>query len=171
MTKAGDSPLPTFRVMAEDILAIVEGKIGERPWVGVGGGSRQRESLNIGSREAMQAIELGRNAWRTPRVVLYEDILPFAALSADVDLCRRLGRILDPVASHDRRHGTSMLETLQACIDQSWSAAGAARRLGIHRHTIEYRLQQVHRILGYDTRRSHGRFLLETAMTARRLRR
>lgn len=169
-SKAGDSSFATLRTIGEEILAAVEAGIGERPWVGIGGTHKHRESVDAGAREAMQAIELARSMWKTPRTVLYEDVLPFAALSADPALCNRLGHVLDPVASHDRRHGTSMMPTLQACIDENWSAAATARRLDIHRHTVEYRLQQLRRILGYDVRRSADRFVLEAAAVARRLR-
>lgn len=168
---AADSVLPVLRALGETVLAAVESQTGERPWVGVGSAHRQRDSIGAGSRQARSAIELSRAMGERPCVVLYEDVLPLAAMSADPALCERLGQILDPVASHDRRHGTSMMETLRVSIDRSWSMAAVARQLDVHRHTVEYRLRGIHRVLGYDVRRPADRFLLEAAVAARRLRR
>lgn len=57
---------------------------------------------------------------------------------------------LAPLTSHDAAHGTHLVATLQAWLDNDCSHEASARALGVHRHTVRTRLALVERELGRD---------------------
>lgn len=138
--------------------------------IGIGGAFTDANDSRRSCREAEDAIGIGAIVCPEERVVLYEDVLVAAALSADKELLARLASILDPIAQGDGRGRGPLLTTLQAFFDADLSARAAAGRLNIHRHTLDYRLHRIERLLGRPVRRGADRLLLETALLARRVR-
>lgn len=57
---------------------------------------------------------------------------------------------LAPLVTHDTEHGTQLVETLRAWLDNDCSHEATARALGVHRHTVRTRLGLVERTLGRD---------------------
>ncbi len=57
---------------------------------------------------------------------------------------------LAPLIEHDSAHGTHLVETPQAWLDNDCSHEATARALGVHRHTVRTRLALVERELGRD---------------------
>jgi purine catabolism regulator len=57
---------------------------------------------------------------------------------------------LAPLTAHDSEHGTHLVETLRAWLDNDCSHESCARALGVHRHTVRTRLAVVERELGGD---------------------
>ena len=57
---------------------------------------------------------------------------------------------LAPLATHDAEHGTPLVETLRAWLENDCSHEASARALGVHRHTVRTRLAHVERLLGRD---------------------
>jgi len=57
---------------------------------------------------------------------------------------------LAPLAAHDADHGTALVDTLRAWLDNDCSHEATARALGVHRHTVRTRLALVERELGRD---------------------
>lgn len=79
-----------------------------------------------------------------------------------------IARTLDPVSAHDRRHKTDLLPTLHVFADNNLSVSATADALGVHRHTVEYRLRRIETVLGRSVRKGPDRLLVELALTARR---
>jgi purine catabolism regulator len=72
-------------------------------------------------------------------------------LSALSDEARALARAeLGPLTRHDAEHGTHLVETLRAWLDNDCSHEASARALGVHRHTVRTRLALVERELDSD---------------------
>jgi purine catabolism regulator len=57
---------------------------------------------------------------------------------------------LAPLTSHDASHGTQLVATVRAWLDNDCSHEATARALGVHRHTVRTRLALVERELGSD---------------------
>ena len=57
---------------------------------------------------------------------------------------------LAPLTAHDAEHGTHLVETVRAWLDNDCSHEATARALGVHRHTVRTRLALVERELGRD---------------------
>lgn len=54
------------------------------------------------------------------------------------------------LACHDREHHSDLVETLSRYLQHEGNVTMAARALGIHRHTLLYRLERIETILGYE---------------------
>jgi DNA-binding PucR family transcriptional regulator len=61
-------------------------------------------------------------------------------------------RLLDPLRDYDRRHDIGLMDTLKAFIANECSIARTAEELGVHRHTLGYRLKRVEEITKLDLR-------------------
>jgi purine catabolism regulator len=73
-------------------------------------------------------------------------------LPPDPALTRELlSRVLGPILSEDEARASSRLvETLRAWLDSGQRPGEAARRLGIHPHTLSYRLRRIEELTGRD---------------------
>ncbi|MCY7401502.1 MAG: helix-turn-helix domain-containing protein [Nocardioides sp.] len=56
--------------------------------------------------------------------------------------------VLGPVRSYDQAHGTALIATLRAFLEQHGSPAEAARVLSVHVNTVRQRLERVERLTG-----------------------
>lgn len=78
--------------------------------------------------------------------------------------------LLHPLERYDKANGTDLLQTLEAYLESDLSTGSTAGRLGVHRHTVAYRLNQIERVLGHSVRSGTDRLSVELAIEARRLR-
>jgi len=120
------------------------------------------------ARRAQRALEVGLRL--EPERTVHDDaeLGIFAVLDTDPDAVRRfIGSILGPlsVAGADRRG--ELHDTLEAVLSTS-GLGDAAAKLGLHRHTVVYRLQRI-RDRGLDINDPARRHLLWLALRARRL--
>lgn len=143
---------------------------GTQCWVGIGTHRAGSEGIGAARRQAEEAITYGRRAWCEPRVVMYEDAALGTALRSDPRARDLLVGILAPLESHGGQRGSRLLLALEAFFDADLSARGAAKRLGVHRHTLEQRLREAERVLGRSIRKGPDRLLVEAALRARRFR-
>jgi sugar diacid utilization regulator len=111
--------------------------------------------LHCASREAALAARLaGPDA-----TVAFERTGAYRLLlrSGTAELRRFYEDTVAPVVAHDAEHGTGLLETLRAFLECDGSYARASQRTFTHRHTVRYRLAQVHRLTGHDVASTRGR--------------
>jgi purine catabolism regulator len=101
--------------------------------------------------DAGDAIALGRLLDPGATVTQAADVaalLPFfRAIRADPGPASSRIRAL---AEHDAAHGSEFVNTLEAFLQAQQNAAVAARALGIHRHTLGYRLSRMAEVLGIE---------------------
>lgn len=71
-----------------------------------------------------------------------------------------LGRLVD----YDREHNTELVATLRAYFEQNSNASETARRLYVHRNTLNYRLQRISEIIGLDLDSADTRLALQVAL-------
>jgi len=120
-------------------------------------------------RQAGEAIALGRLLDPQARITHAEDVaalLPFfRAIGPDPASASPRIRAL---AEHDAAHGSDFVKTLEEFLNANQNAAVAARALGIHRHTLGYRLTRLAEILGIELT-SHRALDLRLQLLAHRL--
>jgi purine catabolism regulator len=143
----------------EEALALAADVVTEEPGARVGIG-RPARGIGLGRSllEARAALDAGTNA-----VASYRDLgslelllgLPDATLEAFVD------RVLGPVA----RTGP-LVESLRALLDAGCRWSDAAAHLGVHRHTLRYRMERLEEQTGRHPDRPADRMELWLAVKA-----
>jgi purine catabolism regulator len=74
--------------------------------------------------------------------------------------------LLDPLADYDRRHHGDLVATLRAFLEHNGNWEAAARALGVHRHTLRYRIRRVAELTGRDLDRASDRVEFWLALQA-----
>jgi PucR C-terminal helix-turn-helix domain len=98
----------------------------------------------------------------------YEEVAPLA-LILDAPPSERVGFVRSQLgALLDDGSGAELLRSLGAYYAAGQSVAAAARDLHIHRHTLEYRLERIEKLLGPGIKDPTRRLLLELALTLHR---
>jgi len=100
--------------------------------------------------EAQQAFEAGRKLRPNSVVHSHDEVIPQLVLAQNPQLAERfvnhaLGRLMDPKV----RNRAQLLETLEAYLARG-TVKEAAATLGLHRHTVLYRLEKLRDALGGD---------------------
>ena len=68
-----------------------------------------------------------------------------------------------------RRHGSALIESLQAYIEANGRWAEAAAALDVHRHTLRYRIRKIEQLTGRDPADARDRLELWLALRAHEL--
>jgi purine catabolism regulator len=79
--------------------------------------------------------------------------------------------VLGPLLEHDRRHGAALVPSLRAFLQGNGRWAEASAELGVHRHTLRYRMRRVQELTGRDLDDAGNRLELWLALHALDLRR
>ncbi|WDL96222.1 PucR family transcriptional regulator [Alicyclobacillus sp. ALC3] len=87
-----------------------------------------------------------------------------AMLSLHTEASYSVQRTLAPVLDFDRRHHTSLLDTLKAFLDCDRSKQQTADALFIHRQTLYHRLEQLQQLLSVDLDDPVARLFLHVAI-------
>jgi hypothetical protein len=136
---------------------------------GVGPVAPRLEDIAGAARRARRALAVG--ARLNPAALLHDEreVGVFAALGADPDELRaHVEHVLGPVLRGGRARSGMLLETLEALVG-SRGVNEAAAQLGIHRHTVVYRVQRLRDLLGVDLDDPAQRHRLWLALQAARL--
>ena len=68
------------------------------------------------------------------------------------------------VIRYDERYGTDLFATLKAYLQCSGNASACAEKLGVHRNTVNYRLNLIQDLLGYKLDNAHTIVALSFSM-------
>ena len=145
------------------------GQVGARVRAGIGGYHPGLHGVARSYLEAQQAFEAGRKL-RPDRVLHgHDEVIPQLVLAQNPLLSERfvahsLGRLLDPKV----RNREQLLETLEAYLAKG-SVKDAASSLGLHRHTVLYRLEKLKELLGEDLDVPATRLRLQLALDLQKL--
>jgi len=90
----------------------------------------------------------------------YRLLLRSASDSYVLELC---ARTLAPVREYEQQHGGSLLATYRVYLAHDSSPKETARALGVHPHTVLYRLDRLQALTGLDLKRFEERLTLELA--------
>lgn len=108
------------------------------------------ESVAVAHRQARLALDRARDRQET--------LVDASAVAAELDWLptdpalrhAMVRRVLGPVLELDAPAAGRLVETLRVWMQSGQRAAVAARRLGVHPHTLAYRLRRVERLTGRD---------------------
>ncbi|HKW58583.1 MAG TPA: helix-turn-helix domain-containing protein [Candidatus Dormibacteraeota bacterium] len=145
------------------------GALRARVRAGIGGYHPGLHGISRSYLEAQQAIEAGRKLRPDSLVHGHDEVIPHLVLAQNPRLAERfvahsLGRLMDPKL----RNRTQLLETLDAYLAMG-SVKEAASALGLHRHTVLYRLEKLKELLGGDLDTPAARLRLQLALDLRKL--
>ncbi len=121
-------------------------------FAGIGREASALSGVRRSYQEAATALSI-RSATPDAGVVFYDDagIYRWVAVLAEHEQARQLaGDDLQAVIEYDRKHHTSLFETLRAYLDCDRSKQRTADRLFIHRQTLYHRLEQLDDLLAVD---------------------
>lgn len=116
--------------------------------VGFGRSHTSAKGLVSGFREANLALELGQKIWGNGKGYYFYD-LGILTIIGEGDREKNLQfakQMLDCMKNKD------LNDTLECFFDQNLNLTETAEKLGVHRNTIIYRLNQISKILGADPR-------------------
>lgn len=146
-----------FKTLAPEWQAVfaVEDEVGELTALA----SAHREArLAIQVRERLGRVE---SAFKVRSLGAYRLLLQAASSNDIVQLCRRT---FLAVIEHDHERGTALLETFRTYLAAGASVKDAASRLGVHPHTVEYRLERLQDLTQLSLRKPEDRLTLELAV-------
>jgi hypothetical protein len=98
---------------------------------------------------------------RAPGVYELRNVLADFAVLRQPHVAERLTRMIEPVVAQQ-----PLLDALRAFIAEDGNRAAAARRLDIHRSTLDHRLRLVERLTGCRPTSPRGLLTLSVALTA-----
>ncbi|TMD26906.1 MAG: hypothetical protein E6I92_08165 [Chloroflexi bacterium] len=158
-----------FLVRLQEEAGQRSGTLRARVRAGVGSYHPGLHGISRSFLEAQQAIEAGRKLRPDSLVHGHDDVIPHLVLAQNPRLAERfvnhsLGRLMDPKV----RNRGQLLETLDAYLAKG-SVKGAATALGLHRHTVLYRLEKLKELLGGDLDAPATRLRLQLALDLQKL--
>lgn len=113
--------------------------------VGVGPVAERLDDVARAASRATEALDIGRRLRPERAIHDWAEVSVFAALAGDeVAVGAYLDTILGPLLDPSARELRTTLEAVLA----SRGPADAARRLGVHRHTVAYRLERITELCG-----------------------
>jgi hypothetical protein len=87
--------------------------------------------------------------------------------AGELELLRE--QTISPLAGYDDRHDTDLIATLSAFLAHHGSTSETADAMGLHRHTVGYRLARVHEVSGLSPYESDGRERLSLGLKAHQI--
>jgi sugar diacid utilization regulator len=161
-------PARQFLVRLQEVAAERSGALKARVRAGIGGYHPGLHGISRSYLEGQQAIEAGRKLRPDSLVHGHDEVIPHLVLAQNPRLAERfvahsLGRLMDPKL----RNRNQLLETLDAYLARG-SVKDAASALGLHRHTVLYRLDKLKELLG-DLDTPATRLRLQLALDLQKL--
>jgi carbohydrate diacid regulator len=153
----------------QDEAAQRSGSVRARVRAGIGGYHPGLHGISRSYLEAQQAIEAGRKLNPDAIAHGHDEVIPQLVLAQNPRLAERfvahtLGKLLDPKL----RNRAQLLETLEAYLAKG-SVKDAATALGLHRHTVLYRLDKLKEVLGGDLDLQATRLRLQLALDLQKI--
>ncbi|WP_260288537.1 PucR family transcriptional regulator [Peribacillus aracenensis] len=138
--------------------------------LGVGNYHTGINNLANSLQEALQSIDLGKRLNPGKEIYSYKEIITFKILQyapknmlMDIVISN-----LAPLKDHDDETQSDLIKTLEAYLQCNLRPAETARKMGVHRNTIHFRIKSIKKLLGMDLS-NDDLFTLKLALYAKRL--
>lgn len=138
--------------------------------VGIGNLAPSVAELARSHQEARQAIRLARRAGGGAQVTSYRSLGAFRLLLEVQNreaLTRFVGEVLGPLLKYSESRETPLLETLEALVAARWVRRQAARALGVHINSMNYRIARIEELSGTSLDDPETRVAVAIALRAR----
>jgi hypothetical protein len=149
--------LPCAQDQHAGLAGELHDRVGGEVWMAVAWAPRR----GLASARAMAADVLRIAAGRAPGVYELRHVLADFAVLRRSHVAERLARLIEPVVAQQ-----PLLDALRAFISEDGNRAAAARRLDIHRSTLDHRLRLVERLTGHRPASPRALLTLSVALTA-----
>ncbi|MGE7877619.1 PucR family transcriptional regulator [Peribacillus muralis] len=138
--------------------------------LGIGNYHKGINNLANSLQEALQSIELGKRLNPGKEIYCYKDlatfkILQYAPKNVLIDI---VTDNLAPLKDHDDETESDLIKTLETYMQCNLRPAETARKMGVHRNTIHFRIKSIKKRLGSDLS-NDDLFTLQLALYAKRL--
>jgi DNA-binding PucR family transcriptional regulator len=153
------------------VIATVENLAGVKPIAAESRVCRRLADYRDARLECGRVLDLARMFGKSGRVA-QSDFGPFAVLLSAVDQPSARAFVRDSlgaIESYDVEHGTQLLSTLSAFVDEGCRYQSCADRMRIHVSTLRYRLERLKELFGIDLEKSDSVFGLTLALKLREL--
>jgi len=117
--------------------------------------------------QALAADAMGRRLHDSTSPLFYADLGLYRlilGLRDQAEVKQFYGEMLGRLLAYDRQHNTDLVATLRAYFEQNANASETARKLYVHRNTLNYRLQRISEISGLDLGSPDTRLALQVAL-------
>ncbi|MEY8339272.1 PucR family transcriptional regulator ligand-binding domain-containing protein [Lachnospiraceae bacterium 62-35] len=160
-----------------ELVAELYIKIKEMPekpvvMVGIGRGYKDIGDLKKSFAEAQEAIRLsGLSAYAEP-VSWFEKLMVYNILSSGIshELLEEFYELsIGELASYDAENHTNLVETLETYLLENRNINIAAKKLYIHRNTMNYRINKIKQVLNTDFNDSEKLLKLQIGIKAMRI--
>lgn len=138
--------------------------------VGIGNVAPSVAELARSHQEARQAIRLARRTGGHAQVTSYRSLGAFRLLLEVQNreaLTRFVGEVLGPLLKYSESRETPLLETLEALVAARWVRRQAARALGVHINSLNYRIARIAELSGLSLDDPETRVAVAIALRAR----
>lgn len=176
LVEAGDRKIEHYAVLLLDdaVRRVRMYHSGVVVTVGIGSEAATLRKLPDSFRHARAAMLLGKVMRGAGSVTSFGELGAYTTLfltlgfdgasqAFDELITRSLGKIL----SYEDSTGLPLSDTLAALFDESGNVSATARRLGINRQSLIYRIARIESLSGLGLKSSSDRFALEMAIRAR----
>lgn len=142
----------------------------KHPQLRVGGGVGTRVpfvDLHVSLAQAAAALTISRRLYGAGRIGVHEELgaYPLLLSGADAPALREFAaHTLAPLRAYDEKHQTELERTLRLYFAAGENVKTASEQLGVHRHTVFYRLRQIGEICGCKLDDPHDQLTLRMAM-------
>lgn len=143
---------------------------------GIGRTVLSLETIGRSYREACVAYEVGRRVDGDAFTLDYASLVAYAAIweavhgaSSRPAMTALIETYLDPVIRYESKHRLELINTLVQYFNMRGNAAATARRLGINRQSLLYRLNKIETLLGVELDDPEAVFSVEFALRAWRV--
>jgi sugar diacid utilization regulator len=116
--------------------------------------------------EGRLSLVARRQLGLAPKVSAIHNLRAYRLLlrsASDADVLELCIKTLAPVRDYEAIHGATLLETYRTYLANDSSPKDTARALGVHPHTVQYRLDRLQALTGLDLKRFEERLTLELA--------
>ena len=116
--------------------------------------------------EGRLSLVARRQLGLAPKVSAIRNLRAYRLLlrsASDADVLELCTKTLGPVRDYEAIHGATLLETYRTYLANDSSPKDTARALGVHPHTVQYRLDRLQALTGLDLKRFEERLTLELA--------
>lgn len=149
--------LPCAQDQHVGLARALHDRLGSDVWMAVAWASRR----DLASARATAEDVLRIASCRAPGVYELRNVLADFAVLRQPHVAERLARMIEPVVAQQ-----PLLDSLRAFISEDGNRAAAARRLDIHRSTLDHRLRLVERLTGCRPTSPRALLTLSVALTA-----
>lgn len=134
---------------------------------GIGRIAKNLQSIPQSSREAQQALEIGRRLFGEGKIHSFAHLGVYRLLfylDGQSELIDFYQETLRPLLNHDARNGGTWIETLECFFRCNGNLSETARIMHLHRNALLYRLGRIEELLGRSLEDSELRLSLQIAL-------